>query len=1002
VWALPDNQHIWVGGDYAMLLHSHDEGRTWTQLKIGDVPPPSRIDATVARVPADAGNTQTTPDISLEHANPPPNIAQQGPAQSAVVQAPLPAPSGTATPDMVPAGRTVRLQITTLNFRIEKPNAKVNSDLIKIGELYPDKDPSVLTVPITVDPKITPGPYTITISGFRQQGNQPYVLSVKFTVTAAAKSKAQLFSLIPTAFAAEVTKEVQRPAAVAAPAVASVDLIRFEAENSGRVYFNSGSALGTTDGSIWNPRYDRPSNSLCGSLPKPDPACTDLEINNQFSTNPPPLVSNVTAVRALFALSPSKMWFGDEKGRILAWEGGPEWLARNAPTTARINGLFFQPDGLHGWAVGSSGTILSTLDGGKQWISRTKNTAAPYKAPYSPSPAPWYIVSLLLTAVMAGIAFLSPDAPAAPPAAIEIIGASDRPLEDDRDPDPLAFRPIARGIAYFIRNRRTTPPLNFAITGAWGSGKTSLMRLLRHELVKYGFRPVWFNAWHHQNEEYLLPSLLETIRQEAVPKIWNRGGLGFRLRLLNARWQWWFLVLGLCFVVGVAFTSLPNVTDADPASLLKRFGPHGVAIGSVLTMLTFLYKWLSAFGVKPASLLSSSGGGARVSDLEKQTSFRFQFAKEFREVTSALGARQMVVFIDDLDRCQPENTLEVLESVNFLSSSGECFVVMGMAKELVQEYVSTSLENAAKALTSASAGKNSVSAHDLAGEYLQKLINIEVPVPATDADEMKKLVASLKTGSEGLTTTPAVWTTALGIAALIIPVVLAVSLLYEGARFGEYLAGQIKPEAAAASQDAGKTKSAESISTSAESSRKAPPSAPQAEGPENDTFLPPTIQSSWTSFWPVLFIVPALLWAGYRIATWRPDLEPDDSREFTEAMEDALPLILSRQRTPRAVKRFVNKVRFIAMRQRQGFRDDRALWRRLTQTLDPAAAPSPGIPEDVLVILAALHQWNSSSVEDPSQLQPALNQWSLTKYSADDLGKWRGRYLEFASGLRAN
>jgi hypothetical protein len=611
-------------------------------------------------------------------------------------------------------------------------------------------------------------------------------------------------------------------------------------------------------------------------------------------------------------------------------------------------------------------------------------------------------VSLLLTAALAGIAFLSPDAPAAPPAAIEIIGASDRPLEDDRDPDPLSFRPIARGIAYFIRNRRTTPPLNFAITGPWGSGKTSLMRLLRHELVKYGFRPVWFNAWHHQNEDYLLPSLLETIRQEAVPKIWNRGGLGFRLRLLNARWQWWFLVLGLCFVVGVAIKSLPNVTDADPTSLLKRFGPHGVAIGSVLTMLTFLYKWLSAFGVKPASLLSSSGGGARVSDLEKQTSFRFQFAKEFREVTSALGARQMVVFIDDLDRCQPENTLEVLESVNFLSSSGECFVVMGMAKELVQEYVSTSLEGAAKALTSASAGKSSVSAHDLAGEYLQKLINIEVPVPATDADEMKKLVASLRTGTEGMTSRPAIWNTALGVAALVIPVVLAVSLLYGGARFGEYLAGQLKPEALTVSPD-DKTKSVLSTSTPAESPRNSAAAAPQIEGPENDTFLPPTIQSSWTSFWPVLFIVPALLWAGYRIATWRPDLEPDDSKEFTAAMEDALPLILSKQRTPRAVKRFVNKVRFIAMRQRQGFRDDRPLWRRVTQPPAPAVSTSPGIPEDILVILAALHQWRSSSVEDSTLLEPALKEWSLSsKYNAENLGEWRGRYLEFASGLRAN
>src|SRR5258708_6438771 len=39
VWALPDNHHVWAGGDYAMLLHSHDEGRTWSQIKV-NIPAP--------------------------------------------------------------------------------------------------------------------------------------------------------------------------------------------------------------------------------------------------------------------------------------------------------------------------------------------------------------------------------------------------------------------------------------------------------------------------------------------------------------------------------------------------------------------------------------------------------------------------------------------------------------------------------------------------------------------------------------------------------------------------------------------------------------------------------------------------------------------------------------------------------------------------------------------------------------------------------------------------
>jgi predicted KAP-like P-loop ATPase len=88
---------------------------------------------------------------------------------------------------------------------------------------------------------------------------------------------------------------------------------------------------------------------------------------------------------------------------------------------------------------------------------------------------------------------------------------SDRPLEAG-EPDPMDFHSIARGLSRFIRNRKTVPPLTIAISGAWGTGKSSLMNLLRTDLRERGFRPVWFNAWHYQKEENLLASLLQNVR----------------------------------------------------------------------------------------------------------------------------------------------------------------------------------------------------------------------------------------------------------------------------------------------------------------------------------------------------------------------------------------------------------------------------------------------------------------------------------------------------------
>ena len=48
-------------------------------------------------------------------------------------------------------------------------------------------------------------------------------------------------------------------------------------------------------------------------------------------------------------------------------------------------------------------------------------------------------------------------------------------------------------------------------------------------------------------------------------------------------------------------------------------------------------KLLEAFGTNPAALLATISKGNRIADLDAQTSFRDKFAKEFRDVTRALG-----------------------------------------------------------------------------------------------------------------------------------------------------------------------------------------------------------------------------------------------------------------------------------------------------------------------------------------------------------------------------
>jgi len=53
----------------------------------------------------------------------------------------------------------------------------------------------------------------------------------------------------------------------------------------------------------------------------------------------------------------------------------PGWYVQPSGTTNDLNGVFFQPDGRHGVAVGDAGTIVRTTDAGVSWLARPSNTS---------------------------------------------------------------------------------------------------------------------------------------------------------------------------------------------------------------------------------------------------------------------------------------------------------------------------------------------------------------------------------------------------------------------------------------------------------------------------------------------------------------------------------------------------------------------------------------------------------------------------------------------------
>jgi hypothetical protein len=141
-----------------------------------------------------------------------------------------------------------------------------------------------------------------------------------------------------------------------------------------------------------------------------------------------------------------------------------------------------------------------------------------------------------------------------------------------------------------------------------------------------------------------------------------------------------------------------------------------------------------------------------------------------------------------------------------------------------------------------------------------------------------------------------------------------------------------------------------------------------------------------------------------------------DSPEFVNALKIWMPLITAKQNTPRSIKRFLNKVRYLAMRQRpQGEVKRTGV---ATQTNGAPGEDGKVIPESILVALSAVQQaypewteknqsWTQFFSEHPQsdraahelyQCMAEHNQKFTNKLTAEDT--FSPTFIEISKGIR--
>ena len=286
-----------------------------------------------------------------------------------------------------------------------------------------------------------------------------------------------------------------------------------------------------------------------------------------------PKINDFSRTRTVAVSPDGTIIVGDENSRV--FQSTPpyrqwEFLDLGLPSSSR----------LYHFAIGPTGTILMTTVG--------DGTQTPVLTWIPITPALWAWILLVIGFV--DLFYFVRLLPSGRQESRELDVPnieSDKPI-DHPDQATKTMREVATRISLFVRNPDASAPLTFALTGKWGSGKSSLMKLVERDLNNDGCPCVWFNAWHHQSETHLFAALMESIRRNAVPRS-IPGYLKFHFNLIWIRCREHRLAFILLGVVSLAlFISAEWELLSDPAFWRSLFSDSPPTWAELLELKPFL------------------------------------------------------------------------------------------------------------------------------------------------------------------------------------------------------------------------------------------------------------------------------------------------------------------------------------------------------------------------------------------------------------------------------
>lgn len=288
-------------------------------------------------------------------------------------------------------------------------------------------------------------------------------------------------------------------------------------------------------------------------------------------------------------------------------------------------------------------------------------------------------------------------------------------FDNETERDFLNFTGVADAIAAIIRQSQGQP-VSIGVSGAWGTGKSSMLKLIRGTLEAKldgdsDILIVEFNAWLYQGYDDARAALLHVIASALEEKAKEKQTGLEKVRELIGRIDLMRLAkLTAGPALAIAFGLSPIGIIGEIVRLGRKIGSGDVDQQTISDMENAAV----TAGQAMAGIIKSGPDSSPPKEIQ---AIRTNFEEALSELKVSL-----VVLIDDLDRCLPPTTISTLEAIRlFLFLRNTAFVIAA-DPEMIKHAVRQHFEGADDTL---------------ATNYFDKLIQVPIRVPPLGTQEVR-------------------------------------------------------------------------------------------------------------------------------------------------------------------------------------------------------------------------------------------------------------------------